>query len=135
MLENAYYVPHHAIFKQSSTTQLRPVYNASEKSSNGFSLNEQVAIGKMDQPDMLTVILRWRKFKIGISADLEKMNKQAKILPEQYHLQLILWCAEPNEKIKTYAMTTVFKKFTSIYRTLKFTILFTSQSQNKTKRQ
>ncbi|XP_055307373.1 uncharacterized protein LOC129571591 [Sitodiplosis mosellana] len=105
--EQAYYVPHHAVLKQSSTTQLRPVYNASKKSSNGLSLNEQVAIGKMDQPDMLTIILRWRIFKIGILADLEKMYKEVKIPPEQYHLQLILWRGNPNEKIKTYAMTTV----------------------------
>lgn len=87
--EQAYFIPHHAVFKQSSTTQVRPVYNASKKTSNGFSLNEQLAIGKMDQPDMLTIILRWRKYEIGILADLEKMYKQIQIPPEQYHLQLI----------------------------------------------
>lgn len=104
---HSYYVPHHAVFKQSSTTKLRPVYNASKKSTNGLSLNEQVAIGKMDQPDMLTIILRWRKFKFGILADLEKMYKQIKIPSEQYHLQLILWRENASDPIKTYAMTTV----------------------------
>ena len=78
--ERAYYIPHHEVLKQSTTTQVRPVYNASKRSSNGCSLNEQLAIGKIEQPDMLTTVLRWRKYKIGILADLEKMYKQIKIM-------------------------------------------------------
>lgn len=48
--KNAYSLPHHAVFKESTTTKLRTVFNASQKSSNGLSLNDTVAIGKIKQP-------------------------------------------------------------------------------------
>lgn len=36
-----HYMPHHCVFKNSMTTALRVVYNASQKTANGKSLNEQ----------------------------------------------------------------------------------------------
>jgi len=35
-----YYIPHHYVLKESSTTSLRFVFNASAKSSTGVSLND-----------------------------------------------------------------------------------------------
>lgn len=34
----AYYIPQHCVFKDSTTTKLRVVYNASQKTTNGKSL-------------------------------------------------------------------------------------------------
>ncbi|XP_055303154.1 uncharacterized protein LOC129568854, partial [Sitodiplosis mosellana] len=84
---DAYYIPHHAVFKDSTTTKLRTVYNASQKTSNGLSLNEQLAI--------------------VIIADLEKMYKQIRIEEIQQKLQMILWRDSSDENIKTYKLTTV----------------------------
>lgn len=36
---DAHYMPHHCVFKDSTTTKLRVVFNASQKTSNGKSLN------------------------------------------------------------------------------------------------
>lgn len=105
--ENAHYIAHHAVFKESTTTKLRAVYNASQKTSNGLSLNEQLAIGKLDQPTIFTLMIRWRKPKIAIIADLEKMYKQIRLNADQQHLQMILWRDTVNEKIKHYKLTTV----------------------------
>lgn len=106
-LKNAHYIPHHAVFKNSTTTKLRTVYNASQRTSNGKSLNEQLAIGRMVQSTIFELALRWRTFEIAIIADIEKMYKQIKMDDKQQHLQVILWRDNDNGKIHEYKMTTV----------------------------
>lgn len=106
-LKNTHYIPHHAVFKNSTTTKLRTVYNASQRTSNGKSLNEQLAIGKMVQSSIFELALRWRTFEIAVIADLEKMFKQIKLDESQQHLQVILWRDSEHEKIHEYKMTTV----------------------------
>lgn len=54
---DAHYLPDHCIFKESTTTKLRVVFNASQKMSNGKSLNEQLALGPMDQNNLLCILL------------------------------------------------------------------------------
>ena len=47
-----FYTPHHGIVKEtSSTTKLRVVFNGSEKSSNGVSLNDIMMAGPKVQDD------------------------------------------------------------------------------------
>lgn len=105
--KNAHYIPHHAVFKDSTTTKLRTVYNASQPTKNGKSLNEQLAMGKIVQPTMFELSLRWRTYKISLVADIEKMYKQIKLDEKQQHLQMVLWRDEEHEKIREYKMTTV----------------------------
>jgi hypothetical protein len=59
--EEWYYLPHHAVFKSSSsTTRTRIVFDGSRRSSNGFSLN-----------DILLVDLQYNKICIPLVYDLE----------------------------------------------------------------
>lgn len=49
---DGYFMPHHAIFKNSSnTTRLRVVFEASNESSNGLSLNDNLLVGPTIQSD------------------------------------------------------------------------------------
>lgn len=105
--DNAYYMPHHCVFKESTTTKLRVVFNASQKTSNKKSLNEQLALGSMDQNDLTTILLRWRCHKIAFTADVEKMYRQILVNEQQTHLQRILWRESPKMPIKEYELTTV----------------------------
>lgn len=57
---DVYYMPHHPVFKESTTTKLRVVFNASQKTDNGKSLNEQLACGGKLQDDLFSLLLRWR---------------------------------------------------------------------------
>lgn len=54
----SHYLPHHAVFKESSTTKLRVVFNASHKTTNGMSLNDWLASGPLQQDDMTSLLTR-----------------------------------------------------------------------------
>lgn len=104
---NSFFLPHHAVFKESTTTKLRTVFNASQKSSNGLSLNDTVAVGKIRQPKMLELLVGWRKYKIAVIGDIEKMYKQIRVADDQQKFLLVLWRNECSKKIEIYALTTV----------------------------
>lgn len=73
----SYFLPHHAVIKMSKTTsKVRVVFDASCKSSNGKSLNDQLMVGATIQDDLFSLILRWRKYKIAYTGDIEKMYRQ-----------------------------------------------------------
>lgn len=55
--ELTHYMPHHCVFKDSTTTALRVVYNGFQKTSNSKSLNDQLAIGKIYQRDIYYLLL------------------------------------------------------------------------------
>ena len=52
------YLPHHAVFKENSTTtKLRVVFDGSAKTSSGVSFNEVQRVGSVVQNDLFTSIL------------------------------------------------------------------------------
>lgn len=106
--KRAYFLPHHAVMKESSTTtKVRVVYDASAKTSNGKSLNEQLLVGPTVQEDVFSILIRWRMFKIGFTSDIEKMYRQIIMDPDDAKFQRILWRNNPNEEIKQYILDTV----------------------------
>lgn len=104
---NCYYMPHHAVFKQTSnTTKLRVVFDASRKTHSGFSLNDKLCIGPTIQDDLFDIFIRWRKYKYVFTADIEKMYRQVKIDKEHQDYQRILWRDDPKKPIRDYCLTT-----------------------------
>ncbi len=73
----SYYLPVHGVFKEtSSTTKLRPVFDASARSSNGTSLNDTLETGPNLYPLLTDVLIRFRVHKIGFSSDISKMFRE-----------------------------------------------------------
>lgn len=102
------YLPHHCVFKKdSTTTKVRVVFDASAKTESGFSLNDILMIGPTIQHELVSILLRFRKHRIAITADCAKMYRQVNLQPEQRSLQSILWRTNPSEPIKTYTLNTV----------------------------
>lgn len=104
----AYYIPHHPVFKQTSTTtKLRVVFDASRKTSNGVSLNDRLRIGPTIQDELTTLLTRWRKFPIAFTADLEKMYRQIRIDDQDLDFQRIVWRDSPDQQIQDYQLQTI----------------------------
>ena len=72
--KSCYYLPHHCVLKSdSTTTKLRVVFDASAKTTSGISLNECLMVGPKLQDDIFDILIRFRCFKIGMSAYVAKM--------------------------------------------------------------
>lgn len=105
---NIYYIPHHGIIKKdSTTTRLRVVFDASSKTTTGISLNDCMMNGPKLQQDLADILLRWRKHKIVMTADIEKMYRQIWINKQDQNYQRILWRSNPLKPMEAYKLKTV----------------------------
>ncbi|XP_055932821.1 uncharacterized protein LOC129962847 [Argiope bruennichi] len=103
-----YIMPHHGVFRpESSTTKLRVVFNASEATSSGQSLNDNLYSGSVVQDDLFAILLRFRKHSIVFTADIKKMYRQIWMHPDQCDLQCILWKDLEEEKLRVFKLLTV----------------------------
>lgn len=92
----AYYMPHHPIIREvSSTSPLRVVFNASSHTSNGVSLNDILLPGQKLQNDLPSILLRWRTHRLVYITDIAKMFRQILIHPSDADLQRIVWRFDP----------------------------------------
>lgn len=106
--ENSYYLPHHAVIKESSTTtKLRVVFDASCPSSTGVSLNNKMMIGPTIQNELIYHLLNFRKNKIAFTADIAKIYRQILVNENDQRYQKILWRKDSGDMIKEYKLTTI----------------------------
>lgn len=105
---DGYYMPHHAILKESSTsTSHRIVFNASQLTSSGLSLNNCIIVGPVVQSDLFSILLRARMHVYVFTADIQQMYRQIWMHECDVKYQKILWRDSPEEEIQTYEMLTV----------------------------
>lgn len=102
--EMIYHIPHHGVV---TSNKFRVVFDASCQTDAKLSLNDIQMVGEKLQRDLHEQIMRFRRHAIGISADIKKMYRQVRIIPEQHNLQRIFWRESPQTKLKEYCLTTV----------------------------
>ncbi|KAF2881808.1 hypothetical protein ILUMI_24364 [Ignelater luminosus] len=69
-----YYLSHHPVIRdQALTIKIRVVFDGSAKTTSGISLNETQIVGPIIQGDLLSILVRFRKFEVALIADIEKM--------------------------------------------------------------
>jgi len=103
-----YFLPHHAVFKETSTTtKPRVVFDGSAKTSNGLSLNDILQVGLTVQPDLYSIVLRFRTHQVCFTTDITKMYRQITVHPQDRDLQRILWRCFNDERIQEYQLNTV----------------------------
>lgn len=90
-----FYMPHRPVIKESSTsTKIRPVFDASAKSTNGISLNDCLHTGPSLNPDLVEVLIRFRRWPIAISGDISKAFLQIGVKREDRDVHRFLLKAE-----------------------------------------
>lgn len=105
--KDGFYLPHHAVIKNSSdTTKIRIVYDASAKSDSGVSLNDILMTGPQIQSTLFHQLLKFRFPRYAITADIEKMYLQVNLHEHDKKYQYVLWRTD-NEQIKTFQLNTV----------------------------
>ncbi|XP_066251914.1 uncharacterized protein [Euwallacea similis] len=103
-----YYIPHHCVEKQdSTTTKLRVVFDAACKTTKDLSLNDVLKVGPTIQNDVFSVLLRFRKHTFVLIGDLAKMYRQILVNKDERNLQRIVWRDTPNEEVKHFQLNTV----------------------------
>ncbi|KRZ23332.1 hypothetical protein T4C_8592 [Trichinella pseudospiralis] len=103
-----WYLPHHAVYQHNQgKTKCRVVFDGSAE-WNGTSLNNCLDPGPKLQPDLVAVLLRFRRSRIALQADIEKMYLQVGLRREDRDVCRFLWqerdCGAP---VKVYRLTRV----------------------------
>ena len=87
-----YYMPCRPYVRESAvSTKCRPVYDASSKGFNGVSLNDCMEVGPCLLGNLTEILLRFRKWKIAITADIQKAFLQIAICPRDRDVHRFLW--------------------------------------------
>ena len=106
--QQSYYMPVHAVFKDSSTTtKTRAVFDASAKTTSHYSLNDILAVGPTLHPTIDQILLRFRSYAIAISSDISKMYREVLLHPDDQPLHRFIWRKDQDSAWKDYEMTRV----------------------------
>jgi len=77
------YLSHHVVFRaDKKTTKCRMVFDASVREEGRGFLNDCVLPGPALQPNLASVLIRFRTHRMGLMADVEKMSLQVKLAPK-----------------------------------------------------
>ncbi|XP_068208353.1 uncharacterized protein [Palaemon carinicauda] len=86
-----HYMPHRPVDKlNSSTTRIRPVFDASAKWPTGISLNDCMLTGPSPNSDFVGVLIRFRSWPYVISADIVKDFLQTNVHSQDKNVHTFL---------------------------------------------
>ena len=94
-----FYLPHRPVVKDSSTsTRVRPVFDASAAGPNGISLNDCLEVGPSLVPSLVDLLLRFRRWRIAVTADISKAFLQVALRKEDRDVHRFLWLHSDGRK-------------------------------------
>ena len=82
----------------SLTTKIRPVFDASCRGPNGFSLNDCLWPGLCLLPDLVAVLLRFRRWPIALTADVKQAFLNIRVCNEDSDVHRFLLPIEDGVK-------------------------------------
>ena len=104
--QDVFYLPMHAVCKDTSTTtKLRVVFDASAKSSTGVSLNDQLLVGPTVHAPLIDVLIRFRRYQVAITTDVSKMYRAVLLPKTQRDLHRFVWRRNGRDELRDYRMT------------------------------
>uniref|UniRef100_A0A8D8WD99 Integrase zinc-binding domain-containing protein n=1 Tax=Cacopsylla melanoneura TaxID=428564 RepID=A0A8D8WD99_9HEMI len=105
-------LPHHAVIRQSSSSPLRVVFNASQPSNNSKTLNSAMHIGPKLQHDVGDIILLFRLHAVALCADIRQMYRAIIIHPDDRQFQHIFWRFNKDEPVQEWELKRLTFGFT-----------------------
>ncbi len=106
--KSVFYLPMHAVRKDSSTTtKVRAVFDASAKSSNGVSLNDTLCVGPTVHSSLIDVLLRFRSSRVALTTDVSRMYRAVELAAADRDLHRFVWRSCREEPLRDYRMTRV----------------------------
>ena len=92
-----HFIPWQAVWNPNSiSTPCRIVFNASQATSTGFSLNSLVAKGRNNMNKLVEIVIRWLVRRCAFHTDVQKMYNAVRLDEEHWCYQLYLWQNELN---------------------------------------
>ena len=93
-----YYIPHHHVRKESSTTPICIVYDCSCQMSDNYpSLNDCLEIGPPLINDLCSILIRFCVHKYGVVTDIEKAFLHLKLHNDDQDFTRFLWLSNPQD--------------------------------------
>ncbi|XP_015913083.2 uncharacterized protein [Parasteatoda tepidariorum] len=92
-----HYLPHRPVIKESSTTKIRPVFNASSRRKGVPSLNDCVEKGLNLIQVIPSMINKFRRNKFGVAADIRKVFLQISLYKNDRNFLRFLWYGEDGQ--------------------------------------
>ena len=87
-----FYLPHRPVVRESSSsTKIRPVFDASAKGLNKVSLNDCMEKGPNLIPNLVQILVRFRKWPIALVADIKKAFLQIAVQKVDQDVHRFLW--------------------------------------------
>ena len=106
--KDVFYLPMHAVKKESSTTtKIRAVFDASAKSSSGVSLNDLLLVGPTVHSPLIDVLLRFRLHRVALTSDVSKMYRAIELANQYRDLHRFVWRRSPDQPLQDCRMTRV----------------------------
>ena len=100
------FIPWRAVWNGNSiSTPRRLVFDASQPTASGTSLNDILAKGKNNMNKLVENVIRWSTHKIGFHTDVKKMYNTVQLRKEYWCFQRYIWQNEldnrkiPEEKV------------------------------------
>ena len=87
-----YYIPWRPVWNQNSlSTPCRQVFDASQATDSGYSLNSILAKGRNNMNKLVQILIRWMTHTFVYHTDIQKMYNTVKLREEDWCYQLYLW--------------------------------------------
>jgi len=108
IIGKTFYLPHHFVHKiGTAENKFRVVFDGSFKTSTNISLNDCLIVGPTIQPDIFTLLLKFRLHQVVLKTDIGKMYRQFWVDITDQDYQRIVWRANPDEPIRDYRLKTI----------------------------
>ncbi|KRY44482.1 hypothetical protein T03_15120, partial [Trichinella britovi] len=101
-----WYLPHHAVYQGAGSERKCRVVFDGTAAYKGTTLNRQLEVGPNLQIDLLRAIISFRRLRVGLQADIEKMYLQIRVRAEDRDACRFLW-RDDEQKIRKYRLTRV----------------------------